>query len=184
MAWARSAIIAPLILLRSQAFPSRKDIINFLRAGRHDWAVKSSYFHVAIRIVGSPENRPLNAGGAIMSFAKPLGSAKIDKVEVETKGNIRELRDDVAFHQAVSNDSEMTPSDLSTLLDRVAGTSAREIDNLIGELQFLRKKLQTDGSRIQRDITEYAALSQSVMQLTKIVSDSVKKLPDPPSAGG
>jgi hypothetical protein len=126
----------------------------------------------------------MNAGGAIMNFAKPLGSAKIDKVEVETNGNIRELRDDVAFHQAAGSDSEMTPSDLSTLLDRVAGTSAREIDNLIGELQFLRRKLQTDGSRIQRDITEYAALSQSVMQLTKIVSDSVKKLPDPPSAGG
>jgi hypothetical protein len=119
-----------------------------------------------------------------MNFAKPLGSAKTDKVELGANGNIRELRDDVAFHQAVGNDSEMTPSDLSTLLDRVAGTSAREIDNLIGDLQFLRKKLQADGSRIQRDITEYAALSQSVMQLTKIVSDSVKKLPDPPSAGG
>ena len=119
-----------------------------------------------------------------MNFAKPLGSAKIDKVEVETNGNIRELRDDVAFHQAASSDGEMTPSDLSTLLDRVAGASAREIDNLIGELQLLRRKLQTDGNRLQRDITEYAALSQSVMQLTKIVSDSVKKLPDPPSIGG
>ena len=119
-----------------------------------------------------------------MNFAKPLGSAKIDRVDAGTNGNIRELRDDAAFHQAAGNDSEMTPSDLSSLLDRVAGTSAREIDNLIGELQFLRKKLQTDGNRIQRDITEYAALSQSVMQLTKIVSDSVKKLPDPPGAGG
>jgi hypothetical protein len=119
-----------------------------------------------------------------MNFAKPLGSAKIDKIEAETNGNIRELRDNAAFHQAAGSDGEMTPSDLSTLLDRVAGTSAREIDSLIGELQLLRKKLQTDGSRIQRDITEYAALSQSVMQLTKIVSDSVKKLPDPPSAGG
>ena len=98
-----------------------------------------------------------------MNFSKPLGSAKIDKVEVGTNGNIRELREDVVFHQAAGSDSEMTPSDLSTLLDRVAGTSAREIDNLIGELQFLRKKLQTDGNRIQRDITEYAALSQSVI---------------------
>ena len=119
-----------------------------------------------------------------MNFAKPIGSTKIDKVEMETNGNIRELREDVAFHRAARSDNELTPSDLSTLLDRVAGTSAREIDNLIGELQLLRKKLQTDGSRIQRDITEYAALSQSVMQLTKIISDSVKKLPDPPSAGG
>ena len=119
-----------------------------------------------------------------MNFTKPIGSAKIGKVEMQTDANIRELHEDGAFHQAARSDSELTPSDLSTLLDRVAGTSAREIDNLIGELQFLRRKLQTDGSRIQRDISEYAALSQSVMQLTKIVSDSVKKLPDPPSAGG
>ena len=54
----------------------------------------------------------MNAGGVIMNFAKPLGSAKIDKV---TNGNIRELRDDVAFHHAGSGDGEMTPSDLSTL---------------------------------------------------------------------
>jgi hypothetical protein len=52
-----------------------------------------------------------------------------------------------------------------------------EIANLISELQTLRKKLQTDGDRIQRDIAEHAELSQQVMQLTTIISDSVKKLP-------
>lgn len=117
-----------------------------------------------------------------MNFAKPLGSPKGDKAEANA--NIRELRDDPASFQAARDDGEITPGGLSTLLDRVAGTSTREIDNLITELQRLRKKLQTDGNRLQRDITEYAALSQSVMQLTKIVSDSVKKLPDPPDVGG
>ena len=43
-----------------------------------------------------------------------------------------------------------------------------EIDNLISELQPLRRKLQTDGERIQRDIAEYAELSQQVMQLTNL----------------
>jgi hypothetical protein len=52
-----------------------------------------------------------------------------------------------------------------------------EIDGLLSELQTLRRKLQTDGNRIQRDIVEHAELSQQVMQLTKIISDSVKKLP-------
>jgi hypothetical protein len=56
-----------------------------------------------------------------------------------------------------------------------------EIDNLISELQTLRRKLQTDGDRIQRDIAKYAELSQQVMQLTTIISDSVKKLPGAPS---
>jgi hypothetical protein len=37
--------------------------------------------------------------------------------------------------------------------------------------------MQNAGNRIQRDIAEYAALSQQVMQLADIISDSVKKLP-------
>jgi hypothetical protein len=53
----------------------------------------------------------------------------------------------------------------------------REIENLVGDLQALRKKLHTDGNRIQRDIREHAELTQQVMQLTNIISESVKKLP-------
>ena len=52
-----------------------------------------------------------------------------------------------------------------------------KIESLIVELKTVHKKLQTDGDRIQRDIAEHADLSQQVMQLTKIISDSVKKLP-------
>ena len=67
------------------------------------------------------------------------------------------------------------------MLRRVAGNSAREIDDLIGELQNLRDRLDADGHRVQRDIMDYADLSQAVMQLTKIISESVKKLPGSPS---
>jgi len=81
------------------------------------------------------------------------------------------------FQQPESGDGHRSPEDLANLLGQVSKTSAREIDNLISDLQTLRKKLQTDGDRIQRDITEHAELSQRVMQLTTIISDSVKKLP-------
>ena len=43
--------------------------------------------------------------------------------------------------------------------------------------------MDDDGHRVQRDIVEYASLSQSVIQLTKIVSEGmthVKKVPDAP----
>jgi hypothetical protein len=122
----------------------------------------------------------MNLTGAIMNIARPLGSAKTDRFAGDAEGNIRELRDSAAPRQLENNDGEMTANDLAMLLGRVSGTSTREIDNLIGELQTLRKKLQTDSNRLQRDIADYASLSQSVMQLTKIVSDSVKKLPDAP----
>jgi hypothetical protein len=121
-----------------------------------------------------------------MNFAKPLGSAEIDRsAETEVEGNIRELtRGSAGFRQAENSDGEMTANNLSALLRRVSGSSTRQIDNLIGELRTLRDKLQTDGDRVQRDIVEYAALSQSVLQVTKIIAESVKNLPDEPSSSG
>jgi hypothetical protein len=123
-------------------------------------------------------------------IAKPIDTAELDKSpESEVEGNIRELvrRDGAGLRQTGESDSESIANNVGSLLRRVTGTSTREIDNLINELQNLREKLRTDGSRVQRDIVEYAALSQSVMQLTKIISESlmqVKKLPDAPSISG
>jgi hypothetical protein len=87
------------------------------------------------------------------------------------------------LRQPVSSDGERSAENLGSLLRQVSKTSIGEIDNLIGELQTLRRKLQTDGDRIQHDIAEYAELSQQVMQLTAIISDSVKKLPRGPGIG-
>jgi hypothetical protein len=86
-----------------------------------------------------------------------------------------------AFRQAESSDGDLSAENLLTLQRQVSNTSIGEIDNLISDLQTLRRKLQTDGDRIQRDITKYAELSQQVMQLTEIISDSVRKLPGAPS---
>ena len=79
--------------------------------------------------------------------------------------------------QTESNDGEMLGEHLGTLLRQVSKTSIGEIDSLIVELKTLHKKLKTDGERIQRAIAEHAELSHQVMQLTRIISDGVKKLP-------
>jgi methyl-accepting chemotaxis protein len=76
---------------------------------------------------------------------------------------------------AESNDSEMQAGNLSDLLNQVSKNSTSEIDSLIGEFQRLREKLQTDGERIRHDIEKYAELSQQVMQVTKVISESVEK---------
>jgi hypothetical protein len=124
----------------------------------------------------------------MMNAAKPRNVAEMEKPASEIEGNIRELvrRDTNAFRQ-VESDGEMAANNLSSLLRRVSGNSAREIDNLIGELQVLRDKLQADSDRVERDIVEYAQLSQSVLQLTKIIAEGVtqvKKVPDAPSISG
>jgi hypothetical protein len=117
-----------------------------------------------------------------MNFAQPIPSTEDFKTaDVELDGNIRKLaHNGTAFRQVDAN-GEMTATNLGALLRRVSGTSTREIDSLIEELQDLREKLRDDGDRIHRDILEYAALSQHVMQLSKIISESVKRLPDAPS---
>jgi hypothetical protein len=119
-----------------------------------------------------------------MKYAKPIGPVEDNKpADTEFEGNIRELvRGSVAVRQPESGGGDPAVSSLSALLGRVAGSSTREIDNLIGELRSLREKLQADGNRVQRDIVEYAALSQQVMQLTQIISDSMRKLPSAPAA--
>ena len=111
-----------------------------------------------------------------MNIARPLETAEIEKsLEVEIEGNIQELAR--GFRPGEASDAETSNDNLAALLRRVAEASTREVDSLIGELQSLRRKLNMDGNRIQRDIAEYAELSQQVMQLTNIISESVKKLP-------
>jgi hypothetical protein len=110
-----------------------------------------------------------------MSFVRQRGAE--DRPAVEVESNIRELvrRDATALRQAES-DSELAANNLSTLLRRVSAHSTREIDLLIGELRTLRDKLHADGNRVEREIVEYAALSQSVIQLTKIIADGVVQI--------
>ena len=117
-----------------------------------------------------------------MNIARPLGSAEIEKSSEVEAGGIRELArgSSAVFRPGEASDVEMSADNLAGLLRRVSEASTREIENLTGDLQALRKKLHTDGDRIQRDIAEYGELAQQVMQLTKIISESVKKLPTAP----
>ena len=98
---------------------------------------------------------------------------------MEAEGNIRSLpRGMTGFRRPSHTDVEAAPESLNSLLGKASETSAHKIDNLIDELHTLRGRLQNDSDRIQRDIAKYAALSEQVMQITRIISDRVKKLPD------
>ena len=107
-------------------------------------------------------------------------------LESAVEGEIREFvrRDVATLRRQPESDSEMVASNIGSLLKRVAGTSVQEIDKLIGELQTLREMLAPEGARVQREIVEYATLSQAAMQSTKIIAESLthwKKVPDAPS---
>src|ERR1700745_1294229 len=114
-----------------------------------------------------------------MKSVKPSGSAENDRtLEDDIGNNVHELtRTSAVFRQSEIGDGETSANDLGTLLSRVSDGSTREIENLIDELRGLRKKLETEGNRIQSDIAKYAELNQGVMQLTVIVSENLKSLP-------
>lgn len=63
-------------------------------------------------------------------------------------------------------------------MQRVAGTSLQEIDNLIGELQSLRDYISKEGERVQREITGYAQLNHAALTSARIISDSMSKWKD------
>ena len=118
-----------------------------------------------------------------MRNSKSNGSAEIDEtLEKDIGRNIHELtRTNAAFRQHANSEAETSVGDLGTLLSQVSEGSTREIEKLIDELHELRKKLETEGSRIQSDIASYAELSQGVMRLAAIISDNVKSLPSAPA---
>ena len=106
----------------------------------------------------------------------------IDLDKPTEAGEIREFaRRDVATPR------QAPQADISTLLQRVGGSSVSEIDRLVSELHTLRELLQREAARVQREITGYAHLSQSVILATKIISESLatwkKKTRGPADSG-
>ena len=117
--------------------------------------------------------------------SREISDGETKTADVEVEGEIRDfVRRDVASLRRPDNESEVVANNIGTLLSRVAGSSVQEIDRLIGELQRVRDLLQNEGARVQREIVEFATLSQAAMQSTKVISDSLttwKRVPDAPS---
>jgi uncharacterized phage infection (PIP) family protein YhgE len=113
-----------------------------------------------------------------------IGRANFANNESEQKleGGDRQLVPRGGDHaDQVDDDVKLTTNDLESLTRRISLTSTREIDSLIGELKTLRQKLATDGGRLESQLAEYAGLSQSVVKLTKIISESLTHLEKGPS---
>ncbi len=116
-----------------------------------------------------------------MNFVGRANSAN-NGSEQKLEGDVRQSAPQGSDHvDQVGDDVKLTTNDLENLTRRMSLASAREIDNLIGELQSLRQKLAANGSSLERQLAEYAGQSQSVMQLTKIISEGLTQLEKGPS---
>jgi hypothetical protein len=84
-----------------------------------------------------------------------------------------DMRDVLRTRNArLPNVTRQPGNDYSDLMSGISVQSIQEIDRLIAGLQGLREKLNSDGDRLHREIAQYGAFSQSVVELTKIVSDA------------
>jgi hypothetical protein len=133
----------------------------------------------------SPRNKeqPMNS-----NRPEPVESTEPDSglaAASEVEAGIRDfVRNDVAYlrrpvpGQVVSDspleaNHEATVNSVNSLIQRVAGTSLAEIENLVSELEGLRELLHAEGQRVQREISGYAQLSQAAMKSTRLIADNV-----------
>jgi hypothetical protein len=91
------------------------------------------------------------------------------------EGEIREfIRKDMAPARRVPPEaSEFAVNNVNSLVQRVAGTSLQEIDNLVAELQNLRDFLVSEGERVQREIAGYGELSKATLRSAKMITDNI-----------
>jgi hypothetical protein len=84
-----------------------------------------------------------------------------------------EPKTEIKLEAKLEPTQEATVNSVNSLIQRVAGTSLAEIENLIAELEALRDLLHAEGQRVQREISGYAQLSQAAMKSTRMIADNV-----------
>jgi hypothetical protein len=118
-----------------------------------------------------------------MKFFRTLESAELDR-PARTATPTRELgrREPAPRPRPPEQDRDVVEDSLGFLLRRVAGNSVETLDEVIVELKILRKTLQSEGARVEREVIEYATLTQAALQSTRIIAESLAHWRQAPEA--
>lgn len=116
-------------------------------------------------------------------FEEPEHDTNLSAVS-DVEAGIRDfVRNDIAYlrrptpsmvnpeNQADTADAAV--SNVNALIQRVAGASINEIENLLTELEGLRDMMHSEGQRVQRELSGYAQLSQTAMKSARMISDNL-----------
>jgi hypothetical protein len=127
--------------------------------------------------------------GGAMNTSKLRDSTAIDKALAITAAIEKEAKlkldgdnegqsedDNVDGEQAQADKHAPTADHAAMYLRGISASSSGEIDALVTDLQGLRDKLVDDGARVEKNIIAFTTLNQSVMQLTKLISESISQV--------
>lgn len=110
------------------------------------------------------------AGEQAQDLNQGLGPA--EQVEAAIRDFVRQDVTQVRRVPVPDQPTEVVAS-VNSLVQRVAGASLREMQNVIWELESLRDFLQSEGERVQREISNYAQLAQAAMTSTRSIADNM-----------
>ncbi|MGP0090761.1 MAG: hypothetical protein ACLPKB_12515 [Xanthobacteraceae bacterium] len=100
----------------------------------------------------------------------------------ELEGEVREfVRRDLSFRQRLRPlpAANAGADHLIELIHRVSNATAEEIEGVITELQSTRDALRSEGEHLQREISNYARMSQTARSLTTVIVEGLRQFPPP-----
>src|SRR5262249_3567894 len=113
----------------------------------------------------------VGGGGVVSTFKSPGLVPNHAAFELDMRNALRGRKANGSAN--ASTESEERNIELASQISQISFRSVQEIDHLIDGLQGIRQRLDDDGDRIQREIGEYVTFGQSIVDLTKIVSDGM-----------
>ena len=126
-------------------------------------------------LAGAASGKVVEMNAIMPGNAGPEVQATAMQIEGELGDLIRRDVPRLRKPQQVSQHGDAAVSQVSSLIGRVSGASVKEIEKLIAELKNLRDFVQSESQRVQREITDYAQLTQSAMSSTNIMLESLGK---------
>jgi hypothetical protein len=113
-----------------------------------------------------------------MSASPPVQPGQIPEIETDIRTFVRQESsrqqgNRESSRQQVDNESDAVGTNVSHLIQRVAGTSVAEIDRLIAELTQVRDHLEREGKRVETEIAAFAQTGQAAVSSIKDISQTL-----------